>query len=71
MSCHAEEAKDADRDVAVRIENIEMATKALTAKTIRSEYPGLRLARGTRRAHPGLRMCRHFVAGLAGWMLSS
>ncbi len=29
------------------------------------------MARGTRRAHPGLTICRHFVAGQSDWMLSS
>ena len=35
---------------------------------IRNRVPGLRLARPeARRAHPGLTMCRHVVAGLSGW----
>ncbi len=31
-------------------------------QTLSFNPPGLRLARGTRRANPGLGMCRHFVA---------
>ncbi len=29
------------------------------------------MARGTRRAHPGLTICRHFVAGQSDLMLST